>query len=102
MRFPHVDVGYYGSYPLAINVIIRADLYGKGNYIEYLIGPEILTSFTNFFPSYNRVIYFFKIGEKQKKMGKVAIFLKYRNNFYFQLTDVPRFSFHHKIQKISN
>ena len=34
---------------MAINVIIRANLYGKGNYIGYSIGPKIFSSFTGNF-----------------------------------------------------
>ena len=68
--------------------------------IEYSIGPEIFSSFTEIFP-YNGVIYFLD-RRNTKKLGKIAIFLKYTIDFFFQLTDVPRFSFHHKIQKFSN
>ena len=66
--------------------------------IEYSIGPEIFSSLTEIFP-YNGVIYFLD-RRKTKKLGKIAIFLKYTIEFFFQLTDFPRFSFHHKIQKI--
>ena len=55
--------------------MIRPDLNGKGNYIQYWIGPEIFTSFTEIFLSYNGVLNFLD-RRKTKKWEKVAIFLK--------------------------